>query len=91
MPGDKKDLRDAEAGTDPVVDFNYNELLAELEKEIPTEVDERTEVCVPMLIARGMTRDQARNLVEQKLNAGQLESRPATYKGARVKAYRKVQ
>lgn len=33
MPGDQKDLQNAEAGADPDLNFSYNELIEELKRE----------------------------------------------------------
>jgi ATP-dependent Zn protease len=89
MPSDQKDLRNAKAGTDPVVDFDYNELLAELEKEIPSEIDLSTEVCTTLLVERGHSLASVKTMLLKKEKSGELISRWATYKGLRVKAYRK--
>lgn len=67
-----------------------NSLLKEMLQDIPTPIDPLTEVCVPMLIEKGLNENMASRMVKEKEKKGELVSRPAMYRGQRVKAYRRA-
>jgi hypothetical protein len=92
MPSSKKDLRNAEAGTDPDINFSYNELLEELEKEYKVESMRPGDITTDdMQRVTGLGRRQCQMILTEKVKKGELESsKVRNDKGFYINAYRKV-
>lgn len=84
------------ADIEKVVSEVRNALLEELLSEIPTILDEEHEVCAGMLYdgakRRGLPIGERSimNMLEAKVESGEMIKRYAQYRGRRVVAYRKV-
>lgn len=76
------------ARVDIETEFSENELLKEIESTIAPELDTSKEICIDMLVGRGVSKDQAR-LAISKMKS-KLSWHWARYNGQRVKAYRKI-
>ncbi len=73
MPGKKKDLRDAEAGADPDLNFSYNELLEELKAEFDYPPRQPGDITPSELAEVSNLSDrQWHTILNKKVRAGEL-------------------
>ena len=73
MPGKKKDLRYAEAGADPGLNFTYNELMEELKREFDYPEREPGDVTPSELAEVSNLSDrQWHTILNRKVKAGEM-------------------
>lgn len=92
MSNDKKDLRNAKTTTDPDLNFTYNDLLQELEKEYKCELIQPGDITVEdMVRVTGLGNRQCALILSGKVKRGELISfRARNSKGFFVNVYRKL-
>jgi hypothetical protein len=92
MSNSEKDLRNAKTGTDPDINFSYNELLTELEKEYKVESMRPGDITTDdMQRVTGLGRRQCQMILTEKVKKGELESsKVRNDKGFYINAYRKI-
>lgn len=74
MPDTTQNLRHAEAGTDPVINFTYNELLEELRSEYGYKEREPGDITVGELAAAlGLSDTSCREILMKKVREGTVE------------------
>lgn len=73
MPGKKEDLRHAEAGSDPSLNFSYNDLLEELKREFDYPEREPGDVTPSELAEVSNLSDrQWHTILNRKVKAGEM-------------------
>ena len=73
MPGKKKDLRHAEAGDDPSVNFSYNDLLEELKRDYGYNERQPGDISVrEMAKALGLSITACRVILAKKIEEGEI-------------------
>jgi len=73
MPGKKEDLRHAEAGSDPHLNFSYNELLEELKMEFDYPVRQPGDITPSELAEVSNLSDrQWHTILNRKVKAGEM-------------------
>lgn len=74
---------------DPVA-VEVNELINELSESFLPLLDEKKEVCAPMLIQKGYNKWSVLRRLGEQADSGKLVWRWALWNGKKVKAYRKA-